>query len=49
MRKFIFGAAGWIVTITAVHMAINVNWELMVNERLPESERKLNVGYIPVT
>jgi len=26
-----------------------VNWQVLMNDRLPEADRKLNVAYIPVT
>ena len=48
-RKIVIGVAAWIVLITAAHLAMNVDWGVVLNERLPESERKLNVAYIPVT
>ncbi|HEX8172407.1 MAG TPA: hypothetical protein VF824_17870 [Thermoanaerobaculia bacterium] len=48
-RKLAFGAAAWLVMITAAHVAMNVDWKVLLNERLPERERKLNVAYIPVT
>jgi hypothetical protein len=48
-RKITLGIAAWVVFITAAHMTANVDWTVLLNERLPESERKLNVAYIPVT
>lgn len=48
-RKIAIGVAAWIVLITAAHLAMNVDWGVVLNDRLPESERKLNVAYIPVT
>jgi hypothetical protein len=48
-RKIALGVATWLVVITAAHMATNVDWKVLLNDRLPENERKLNVGYIPVT
>ena len=48
-RKIAFLVAAWIVLITAAHMTANVDWKVLLNDRLPESERKLNVAYIPVT
>jgi hypothetical protein len=48
-RKITFALAAWVVLITAAHMALNVDWTILLNDRLPESERKLNVAYIPVT
>ena len=48
-RKIILGVSAWVVLITAAHLTANVDWKVLLNERLPESERKLNVAYIPVT
>jgi hypothetical protein len=48
-RKITFAVAAWVGLITAAHAALNVDWTVLLNERLPESERKLNVAYIPVT
>jgi len=48
-RKIFLGVAAWLAVITAAHMATNVDWKVLLNDRLPESERKLNVAYIPVT
>ncbi len=47
--KIAFAIAAWVVLITAAHMTTNVDWTVLLNDRLPESERKLNVAYIPVT
>ncbi len=48
-RKIAYMIAAWVVLITAAHMTANVDWTVLLNDRLPESERKLNVAYIPVT
>jgi hypothetical protein len=48
-RKIALAVVAWVAVITAAHMAANVDWKVLLNERLPESERKLNVAYIPVT
>jgi hypothetical protein len=48
-RKITFAVAAWVVLITGAHMATNVDWNVLLNDRLPEAERKLNVAYIPVT
>ena len=48
-RKISFGVLAWVAVITAAHLATNVDWKVLLNNRLPERERKLNVGYIPVT
>ncbi|HEX7706199.1 MAG TPA: hypothetical protein VF701_07045 [Thermoanaerobaculia bacterium] len=49
MKKIVIAVSAWIALITAAHLATNVDWKVLLNERLPESERKLNVAYIPVT
>jgi hypothetical protein len=49
MKKIVFGAGLWLVAVSAAHLALNVDWKVMVNDRLPENQRKLNVAYIPVT
>jgi hypothetical protein len=49
MRRIILALGAWIVAITAAHSVLNVNWQVLMNDRLPEAKRKLNVGYIPVT
>lgn len=48
-RKIALTVVAWVAVITAAHMATNVDWTVLLNDRLPESERKLNVAYIPVT
>jgi hypothetical protein len=49
MRNIILALGAWIVAITGAHLALNVNWQVLLNDRLPEADRKLNVAYIPVT
>jgi hypothetical protein len=49
MRNIVIAISAWIVAITAAHLALNVNWQVLMNDRLPEADRKLNVAYIPVT
>ena len=48
-RKIVLAVAAWVVLITTAHLATNVDWKVLLNDRLPERERKLNVAYIPVT
>ena len=48
-RKIALAVAAWVAIITAAHLGTNVEWNVLLNDRLPESERKLNVAYIPVT
>jgi hypothetical protein len=35
--------------MTGLHMGLNMNWSVIMNDRLPEAQRRLNVAYIPVT
>jgi hypothetical protein len=49
MRKIALAVTAWVAVITAAHLSTNVDWNVLLNDRLPESERKLNVAYIPVT
>ena len=48
-RKIGLGIAAWVVLVTGLHFAWNVNWSVILNERLPLDKRKMNVAYIPVT
>lgn len=48
-RKVLFAIGAWLVAITAAHLALNVDWNVLLNDRLPADKRKLNVAYIPVT
>ena len=48
-KKIGLGIAAWIVIISGAHFALNVNWQVLLNDRLPIDKRKLNVAYIPVT
>jgi hypothetical protein len=49
MRRALVIAGLWIAAITAAHMALNVDWGVLMNDRLAAGRRKLNVAYIPVT
>ena len=48
-NKVGWGVGAWVLAITALHLSMNVNWSVALNDRLPPDERKLNVAYIPVT
>jgi NitT/TauT family transport system substrate-binding protein len=48
-RKVFLGVMAWAGVVTALHAWLNVDWSALLNERLPEARRKLNVAYIPVT
>ena len=49
MKKIVLGAFAWLAGITAAHLVLNVDWNILLNDRLPAAQRKLNVAYIPVT
>ena len=49
MKKILIGAVAWVVAITAAHLALNVDWDVLLNDRQPAAKRKLYVAYIPVT
>ena len=44
-----FSRSAWLALITLAHVFMNVNWDVVLNDRLPLDKRKLNVAYIPVT
>jgi NitT/TauT family transport system substrate-binding protein len=43
------GVGVWILGITALHLWLNFNWSVLLNDQLPENQRRLYVAYIPVT
>jgi NitT/TauT family transport system substrate-binding protein len=47
--KYVSVVVLWVVVITGLHLLLNVDWDVIRNDRLPESQRRLNVAYIPVT
>ncbi len=48
-KRIILGLLLWTGVVSAVHLKLNFDWSDVVNERLPESKRRLHVAYIPVT
>ena len=48
-RRVFLGLAGWGVCISGLHLGLNFDWEEWKNARLPPDQRKLEVGYLPVT
>jgi ABC-type nitrate/sulfonate/bicarbonate transport systems, periplasmic components len=44
----LFGFA-WLVVLSSLHAYFNVNWVSLLNDYVPEEQRKFNVAYIPVT
>ena len=49
MKRIAIAVSAWLAAITTAHVALNVDWNVLVNDRLPEAQRKLNVAFIPVT
>jgi hypothetical protein len=48
-KKITSGILLWVTAITAAHLGLNMDWSIVLNDRLPQDKRKLNVAYIPVT
>lgn len=42
-------SVGWLVLISVLHARLNVDWTSILNDYLPEDQRRFNVAYIPVT
>ena len=49
MQRIAIALSAWLALITTAHVALNVDWNVLVNDRLPIEKRKLNVAFIPVT
>ena len=49
VKKIGLIAGIWLVAISSLHAVLNVDWNVLLNDRLPFWKRKLNVAYIPVT
>ncbi len=48
-KKVALGVLAWTSVVSALHLHFNVDWAPILNDRLPEHRRKINVAYIPVT
>jgi len=48
-NRILLVAFGWLGMISCLHAYLNVNWQAITNDYLPEARRKFNVAYIPVT
>jgi NitT/TauT family transport system substrate-binding protein len=48
-KRILLGLLLWTSAVSALHLGLNFDWSVVLNDRLPEHKRKLNVGYIPVT
>ena len=49
MKPIAVIVSAWLALITTGHVLLNIDWKVVLNERLPLDQRKLNVAYIPVT
>jgi len=43
------GLAAWTLLVSSAHLWLNVDWDELVNARRPVDQRRLMLGYIPVT
>lgn len=48
-RRAFLAAGGWTAAVSGLHAYLNVDWPSVLNDYLPERERKFNVAFIPVT
>ena len=48
-KLIVSGVLLWTGIVTGLHLYLNFDWSAVLNDRLPEDKRKLNVAYIPVT
>ena len=48
-KRITTGLLLWTGFISVLHLWLNFDWSAVLNDRLPEDKRKLNVAYIPVT
>ncbi|MGH9723250.1 MAG: ABC transporter substrate-binding protein [Bryobacteraceae bacterium] len=48
-KRIIIGLLAWTTVVSALHLKLNFDWSVVVNDRLPPEKRRLNVAYIPVT
>jgi len=48
-KRIILGLLLWTSMVSALHLNLNFDWSVVINDQLPENKRKFNVAYIPVT
>jgi NitT/TauT family transport system substrate-binding protein len=48
-KRILLGLFLWTTAISALHLTLNFDWSVVLNDRLPEGHRKFNVAFIPVT
>jgi hypothetical protein len=49
VRRIGWAVVAWLAAVSALHLALNVDWATVLNSRQPKAKRKFNVAYIPVT
>jgi len=49
MSRVTLGLLLWMGGISALHLRLNLDWSILLNDHLPEPQRKLYMAYIPVT
>src|SRR5882724_13382915 len=48
-KRIILGLLLWTTAVSALHLSLNFDWSVVINDRLPEAQRKFNVAFISVT
>ena len=48
-KRILLGLFLWTTVVSALHLSLNFDWSVVINDRLPENKRKFNVAFIPVT
>jgi hypothetical protein len=48
-KRIFLGLLLWVGGISALHLRLNLDWSVLMNDRMPEDKRKLYMAYIPVT
>ena len=48
-KRILLGLLLWTTAISALHLNLNFDWSVVLNDRLPANQRRFNVAFIPVT
>src|SRR5258708_415570 len=48
-KRISLGLLLWTTVVSALPLSSNFDWSVVMNDRLPETKRKFNVAFIPVT
>jgi NitT/TauT family transport system substrate-binding protein len=49
LKRILLGLFLWTGLVSALHLKLNFDWSAVLNDRLPENQRRMHVAYIPVT